>query len=286
MLVRVVFSDESGVGSEDQLITVIAAIMVNLDKQWDLLIADIEEILADVFKDAGKATEYEIHGDRLAKDLKSGREKGKYSEELLHRLLLLPAKHQFPIFYGATERAGYEKQEEYLKGLRRSLSKPLRHGVTIDPTFGDCLRRANDYVNTSSEKILWIHDHAGRLTTAKHFELLAYRLQEIIQAHAPKSLVGGSPKPLTFGVGRAGPSLRTPGLHVVDAIYFGDSANSRLLQLADLCCSVITAHLLATYEYAAKGHKKTVLSSFYRLIQNQVVSDGTPPALSKWRRWF
>jgi hypothetical protein len=284
--VRVVFSDESGIGSEDQLVTVIAAIMLNLDKQCDPLIADIEEILADVFRDPGKATDYEIHGDRLARDLKSGREKGKYSKELLHRLLLLPAKHQFPIFYGATERAGYKKQEEYLKGLRRSLSKALRHAVNIDPTFGDCLRHTNAYVTTSGEKILWIHDQAGRLTTAKHFELAAYRLQEIIQTHASKALVDVRPKPLSFGVGRAGPSLRTFGLHIADAIYFGDSANSRLLQLADLCCSVITAHILATYEYVDKGHKKTVLSSFYRLIQSQVVNDGTPPALSKWRRWF
>lgn len=226
------------------------------------------------------------YGQRLARDLRSGREKGKYANELLHRLLLLPARHQFPIFYGATDRAGYKKQEGYLTELRRSLSRALQHVVSIDPTFGDCLRRVNTYVSHSDEKILWIHDHAGRLTTAKHFELAAYRLQEIIQAHAPNSLAGESPKPLRFGIGKAGVALRIPHLHIADAIYFGDSTNSRLLQLADLYCSVITAHLLAMYEYVDKKHNKTVLSSFYRFIQGQVVNDCTPPALSRWRPWF
>jgi hypothetical protein len=68
-------------------------------------------------------------------------------------------------------------------------------------------------------------------------------------------------------------------------VYFGDSANSRLLQIADLCCSVITAHLLVTYGYVSNSKDKRMLAPFYPLIQGQIVGHGVPPKFSKMRVW-
>jgi hypothetical protein len=74
--------------------------------------------------------------------------------------------------------------------------------------------------------------------------------------------------------------------HIADTIYFGASSDSRALQLADLCCSVITAHLRVTYDYNRQKQPRRELAPYYSLISRQVVNDGTPPALSRSRRWF
>jgi hypothetical protein len=98
-VVRVVFSDEAGVGSKkDEPITVIAGLLLNLDTQCEPLVSDIEDILTDVFKDAGRATEYEIKGGRLSDDLKSGREKGKYAKELVSPTRVATEKPSVPNF--------------------------------------------------------------------------------------------------------------------------------------------------------------------------------------------
>jgi Protein of unknown function (DUF3800) len=51
---------------------------------------------------------------------------------------------------------------------------------------------------------------------------------------------------------------------LVDTIYFGDSHESLALQLADVCCSVITQHLIGREDG----------TQFYQLIRGQVITDG------------
>ncbi|HEY1851919.1 MAG TPA: hypothetical protein VGG60_12905, partial [Candidatus Binataceae bacterium] len=47
-VVRVVYSDESGTGSiEEEPITVVAAIVINLDTQWEGVEADLDRVAPD-----------------------------------------------------------------------------------------------------------------------------------------------------------------------------------------------------------------------------------------------
>jgi Protein of unknown function (DUF3800) len=282
---KVIFSDESGVGSEaEEPITVITALMLDLDSQWEPLISDVETTLATTLKGPGQATGYEIKGDRLSKDLRSGRGYREQATQILNGLLSLPTKHQFPIFYGSFDRAGFKKVEDYLKGLRHSLRKVLQASVRVDPAFGEALHHVNTYTDTSvpKEKVLWIHDRNSGVVS-KNVELAYLRLQGIARMQHEQLREKGS---ITFGGGRAGFSIPSSNIHIVDTIYFGNSVDSRLLQLADLYCSIITSHLLVTYGYFGKTHKTAVLAPFYSLIAGQVVNDGVPPALSKNRSWF
>jgi hypothetical protein len=90
---------------------------------------------------------------------------------------------------------------------------------------------------------------------------------------------------ITYGIGKAGFSIQTHEIRIIDTVYFGDSANSRLLQFADLCCSVIAADLLVTHEYVKPDEKYVTLAPFYPLIQEGVVNDGVPPLYSRKRMW-
>jgi len=278
---RVIFSDECGMSGKDPL-TVVTAILLNLDNQYEPLLKGIDEALITAFHDVGKATECEIKGDRLIDDLCSGREKAKYAEQLVPALLSLPFKHQFPIFYGAVDNKQFKANEEHYKALRESFRKILRKSPRISVSFGDCLRRVNTYVATAypGEKYLWIHDQGGPIFSASHFEVEFYRVQEIIRTH----LAGNGQQGISYGGGRAGFTLPTPSIPIVDTVYFGDSANSRLLQLADLCCTTVTAHLLSTYGYINSAEKKACLASFYPLIKPQVINDGTSPIFYQVRR--
>ncbi|MGO9265030.1 MAG: hypothetical protein ACLQBA_09115 [Candidatus Binataceae bacterium] len=59
-------------------------------------------------------------------------------------------------------------------------------------------------------------------------------------------------------------------LKIVDAIYEGNSARSRALQLADVCCSTIRLHLLKT----------AIAEPFYKLIRIQIFNGDEQPYFS------
>jgi hypothetical protein len=103
---RVVFSDDSGLSGVSEPITVAAAVMFDIDGQWDPFISDVESMMGDVLKDPGKAADRELKGDKLARDLRSGRGRRSEAEALLTGALSLLAKHNIPVFYGSVDRAG------------------------------------------------------------------------------------------------------------------------------------------------------------------------------------
>src|SRR6266446_8260285 len=71
-VVRVVYSDESGVGSErDEPLTVIAGLMLNMDSQWHPVLESIEDVLANCVGEEKIAT-YEIRGRNLYHKIKIG----------------------------------------------------------------------------------------------------------------------------------------------------------------------------------------------------------------------
>lgn len=284
---RVVFSDES-VSDEIEIVT---AIILNLDAQHDPLVGDIEAILTDVFKNAAKATAFELKGKRLAADLRNGlKDEARYAAELLPQVLSLSCRHQFPIFYGAYDRNGFKKVEDYLNGFVRPYTKIWKESLHPDPAFGECLSRVNKYASNScpKDKLLWIHDNAGHKMASKRVVLAQHRFFELLRMYPPTLTPEGElipPSVTSFGIGPAGYAIQTPQMRVVDTIYFGDSKNSRLLQFADLCCSVIRSHLLVAHEYIEKDDNRGVLARFYSFIQDAVQNDGVPPMFSKARPW-
>jgi hypothetical protein len=59
---------------------------------------------------------------------------------------------------------------------------------------------------------------------------------------------------------------------IVDTVYFGNAEHSIALQLADVCCSTVTLHLLE------KFYKWTpVVAPFYELIRPQIVTGDIVP---------
>lgn len=283
-IVRAVFSDESTT-KNDQPITVVAGILLNLDTQCDPLINDIEAALAAAYGNEGRSTFHEMKGSKLARDLRTGREEGQHAAAVLDRVLPLVHSHQFTIFYGALDHQGYVRSKEYYEGLRQPLGVIWGAGMRPDLAFAECLIRVNRYVSTfvPPEKVLWIHDNAGPMTIAKYAELQFYRSIEVIHTYLNFE---ANKRQITYGIGKAGLTLPTPNIRIADTIFFGDSASSRLLQYADLCCSVISAHLLVAHGYIGANDTSATLASYYSLIQDSVASDGSAPMLSRARSSF
>ncbi len=255
---RVVYSDESEQGP----ITVIAALMINVDRDWMSFEGELRKIQSetptlllrngrefkgsDLYGAIRKVERWKASGKTDDPDLKSLQK----AEGILRRLLALTVSFAIPIFYGAADRAGCEAYAAAHPGASTA------YGVAFD----DCLARVNNVASTvaqDNEMILWIHDRRGRegeqetkfgLIWTRHLASMEY-------------------DPATFE--RTTQKIR---VRIADTIYFGDSHDSLALQLADVCCYTIARHLLETlygWELLAKP--------FYQIIQRGVLTDGIPP---------
>jgi Protein of unknown function (DUF3800) len=208
--VRVVYSDESGVGSErEEPFTVVAALMLNIDSQWHPVLRAIDEALRE-FLGRDQVANYEISGRVLYARIKRG---DPQASKLMAALMAIPRKNLVPIFYSAVDRAGFAA----VRRVRRVPDGTL-FDIGIPDVFAEAIFNAitqvDAYVHTGfpHEQVLWIHD-AGR------YDEWAKAWLETFQEMTPDRS------------------------HIVDTIYFGKSSESRALQLADVCCSTITRHL-------------------------------------------
>jgi hypothetical protein len=239
-VVRVIYSDESGTGNEkEEPIAVIAALMLNMDSQWipvrDLVDTSFQEYLGD--RDLERN---EIKGNQLYKEIRKG---SKRAARLMRKLMAVTRVCRVPVFYGAVDRLGY-------KAIMDD-SRPTRGSDDFfTVAFTDCLNRVETYIHTAmpEEQVLWIHDAGGKGTREAKDTLRTIRdmrdddFADVFDA--------------------------SPESYVADMIYFGDSAESRLLQLADVCCSTIVRHL--------RGDP--IAAPFYKVLRPQVQNDGTEPS--------
>jgi hypothetical protein len=238
-VVRVIYSDESGTGGnlKEEPITVVAAIMLNLDSQWQPVNVALAEL----------PSRREFKGRKLYKDLRKNRH-AQEADHILRLFLNIPLAHYTPIFFGAVDRKGFERNKKGLLGTGSRLVGPQ---TPLDSAFGHCFDQVDSYALTSfpRERILWIHDH----NEPKETEI---RLQ-----HNWFNFRVGVDVPGTLGWR---PKKETHESRIVDTIYFGHSQHSRLLQLADICCSTVTKHL----------QKQKIAAPYYELIRGRVVHDG------------
>ena len=252
--VRVVYSDESGIGSEkDEPITIVAALMLNIDSQWHAALELIEEILRTTLgrRDISR---YEISGKKLY--YKIGRNNPK-AATMMSALMAVPGKCRMPIFYGAVDRAGFKffLQQAFIPTVykRSGQDRPVLPLDTFQEAMTQCIERVDSYVHTAfpMEQVLWIHDK-GRYDDDAKWQLDHVR---------------------NLGASEIGALFRYLGKgyleksHIVDTIYFGNSEESRALQLADVCCSTIIRHLRGDMD----------ASPYYELLRRQIVNDGSRP---------
>jgi Protein of unknown function (DUF3800) len=250
-IVRVVYSDETGLGGSEEPITVATAIMLNMDSQWDPLEAAIEESLLKAMS-AERAKRYEIKGKNLFYDVRKKRLK---SEQLLIDLLLIAEQHKIPIAFAAVDRAGYE-QIFHNSDLKRI------YGLA----FYEHARHIDDYTHfeITKEKLLWIADKSKAELRLKE-GLADFRAMRLVDMEKVLADIGGSG--LAQTVGTAARNFPEPHIaHLADTIYFGDSKESRALQLADVYSSTITRALNGD----ALGRK------FYPLIRPQIIRPMPP----------
>lgn len=227
-VVYLAFSDESGTGSiKDEPIIAVAAVVINPDTQWDGVQADIDTLLLHVPEQ--RRNKFEFHASRLFGQLRK-----ETNRLLLSGILSIPFRRHLPIFYAAADR----------NGVGKTIGSNDIDQITIAAQAG-CFTMAAAQLEKAistfqprgqQEKILWIADNVKAAATMKAG--LKLFQQTPMFADLPK----------------------TKFEHIIDTVYFGNSHESRPLQLADACNFVITKHLM----------KNAAIKPYYRLIEPQI----------------
>lgn len=233
---RVVYSDESGCGSiKKEPLTVVTAIVLNLDRQW----RNVETELAL----AKMGTPRNLLDDKLifkgSKLYGAVKKNIPHAEETLRTLLDIPVRNKLPIFFGAVDRAGC-----VLTPGVKGKSPITEYRAAFDHCLADVDRAATTFA--AGERVLWIAEQS-----------------DVQRESASRS--GHQFHSLMKGIGFEGGKVVPTGDEstVVDTIYFGTKQHSIALQLADVCCSTVTLHLLEKYY----DWKKTGVAPFYDLIR-------------------
>lgn len=250
--VRVAYSDESGVGSKkDEPLTVVTAIVMNMDKCWPTVESELKKIISDTPKSLVHE-DRELKGSLLYSAARKDIPEACQARESLARTLAITVNEGIPIFYGAVDREGYDRS------LPQDERKREKLATSADVAFDACLARVDNFARADDEQILWIADHSDPTRERKTKVGLLWT----------RFLKDMGWDPLTYQ--HVTPKYES--VRIADAIYFGHSHESLALQLADVCCSTVTLHLLETYY----GWRPCA-EPFYRLIQLQVMNGG--PAL-------
>jgi hypothetical protein len=257
-VVKVVYSDESGVGSQDELLTVVAAIIVNMDEQWHLIepaLIKVRQSLPPNLLEDGRAIKGRLLYGALRKEITETRA----AREALASILGLTANLKVPIYFGAVERKGFA---EYHARVRKTDYE--QEMTAYDVAFEQCLTNVDQTISTllPKERLLWIADRSDKQrepstkTTLEMYRLLRqkHRLTRRIAAQKDDA-----------------PLIADHAICVADTIYFGNSKESAALQLVDVCCSTITLHLLETWY-----RRNPVAQDFYEIIRPQIINEAMP----------
>jgi uncharacterized protein DUF3800 len=254
---RVVYSDESGVGNIDkEPITVVAAIVINMDRDWDSIEKDLRAITEES-PNALLEKNRSLKGRKLYSIIRKDIPERMDAQHTLNRVLAVLLKYRIAVFYGAVDRHGLET---YLAD--RSIPEEDRHITSYDVAFDECLGRLDSAALTfTDERILWIADRSDKMREpATRSSLDYYRFKQGL--HIARLLTNEEPR-----------------VSVADTVYFGHSDESVALQLADVSCSTITNYLLEK-DYG----RDYCATDFYHLIRRNVMNDGAPIVLQELNR--
>jgi hypothetical protein len=230
--VRVVYSDESGTGSvEDEPILVVTAMVLNMDSQWRPVEVELNAL--------APKPNFEFKGARLFRDLKNGRKRAQ-ADAILRGVLSIPVRYHIPIVYSALDRVEFKR----LTAGNPKAAKEYQIGFFV------CADLIDIMIHTCfpTERVLWISDHVERNEEQlKLSHRLAKGFQQLVSIPPFKELF---------------PQKTAHISPMVDTVYFGNSHESRALQLVDVCCSVIVRHLQGM----------AVAKPYYDLIESRVIN--------------
>ncbi|MGD0672714.1 MAG: DUF3800 domain-containing protein [Candidatus Binatus sp.] len=268
-IVRVVYSDESGVGSiKTEPLTVVTAIVLNVDKQWE----PVQDALYLAEMDTPRKLLYkrQLKGSVLYGAVRKGISA---ASETLTEILSIPARERIGIFYGAVDRAG----------CLRSLHKSSKSGSPLaeyHAAFADCLDRVDTAAKifAAGERVLWIAHRSDRqrepATTSSHFWHKIFTEVRPRPNKAPATITDEGFAALMDSLVIEPTGKKSS---IVDTVYFGNAENSIALQLADVCCSTVTLHLLEKFY-----NWRPIVEPFYDLIRPQIMTgDIVPMFLSR-----
>lgn len=271
---KVVYSDESGVGNiEKEPITVVAAIVINMDRDWNAVEHDLnfvrihapDTVLEPKRVLKGKKfysllrknadLEQQIDGalhpnaSQIAKEAVEAR-------QCLHKVFEILIKYRIPIVYGAVDRKGFDEYQAKRRSRIQFPEEDEDKTTAYDIAFSECLVRLDSAAWTfTDERLLWIADRSDKQREpATKTALELYRSGQVTS--------------IARQLGKAEDIGR---ISVADTIYFGHSSESVALQLADVCCSTVTNYLLEQFygwTYSATDQ--------YWIIRRQVMNDGSP----------
>ncbi len=233
-IVFVAYSDESGIGNEtEEPIVIVSAIVIHPVSQWSDLHNEIQRLIQEHLPSkAAAGREFHTH------DLFGQLSRPNY-KNLLVGLLQTLVKFKIPVFYGAVHRKGM-RERMHAMGFHWKDRNILR--MTQGFAFYMCAHRVETDFHTfaPNERLLWIADHADAAIVMKEF--LRFTQKEPLVENMPTTRLD----------------------HIIDTLYFGDSKDSRALQLADACNYVIRRFL------AGKANAEP----YYRIIQPQIRTMG------------
>jgi hypothetical protein len=257
VIVRVAFSDESGVGSKkDEPITVVTAVVLNMDRQWEPVSNGLYSIIGAAREKYAELLErkHALKGKLLYSAI---RKKIPGADSILRATLELVIEEKLLVFYSAIDRTEFENYRGLLK-----ITEHEKSLTPFDKAFEACFSVVDRTVRTvSNEQVLWIADRSDRDRESATKRSLGYhRLYEALIG-AGGLIFGQAPMPLKMG----GTS------RIADTVYFGNSHESVALQLADVCCSTITLHLLEQ-DYGWTP----VVGPYYEILRPAVLNHGMP----------
>ena len=264
-ILKVVYSDESGTGGDLKIepITVVTAMLLNIDTQWIPVRDAVENALREVYglSDAQMA-KYAFKGKTLYHKIERGDAK---AIEFVARLLAIPKKEKVLVWYGEVDRDGYYYQMEniHLRDFNyRDAIPPFRIA------FEQCINRVDGVMRAMfpNEQVLWIHDGGSLDEHAKKTLRNLRSLLKEIQADAEHFPPDHPMHPPPF-------EPQDVITCVADMIYFGNDQESRLLQLADVCCSTIARAL----------RNDKVGAPYYEILRSQILNDGARPSYENTR---
>ena len=206
---RLIFSDESGIGDDSEPILVVAAIIVDGDHQWPLIEIVKQNILEKYVREESRA-DFEFKDHRLFAQLGKGN-----NEIILREFLQTIVTFDLPIVWAAVDRSGMANRYA-TKGLACSKEVMQNLAFSVAATQAEYLMRKL----WSNEREIWLADE-----TRANLKMKA-SLREL-QTKAPFD-----------------DEELTKFEHIIDTIFFGSSHLSTGIQLADACNFFIKKHFM------------------------------------------
>lgn len=250
---RIVYSDETGTGDvRREPLVVVAAVVIDPSyesrlpddpaastTQWTRMHTRLGFLIEEA-AEQGLLVDGEIKGSVLMNRVRKRTADRINAWNLLANVATVAFIEHAKIFYGAVDRAGLAAWHQAGNVDERS---------EFARAFGQCLGAVEDHASLSAppEHLVWIHDFPGAHERALMDEL--NRLNRFF---------------LTDTIAELG----LPHSRVLNPVTFGRSEESRMLQLADVCCTIIAEHL-----------RSGPHANLYNAIRAIVGNDGWRPQL-------